>query len=97
MGKCYQGNCAAVECENTGKVSGVKYVGGIVGYFARHKDSYPEKIAGCKNSGYVVGVGFVGGIVGCVNRELIKESTNTGTVQGMYSYGDIYGELVVED
>ena len=97
MGKCYQGNCAAVECENTGKVSGVKYVGGIVGYFARHKDSYPEKIAGCKNSGYVVGVGFVGGIVGCVNRELIKESTNTGTMQGMYSYGDIYGELVVED
>ena len=97
MGKCYQENCAVVECENTGTVSGVKYVGGIVGYFAKHADSYPEEIAGCRNSGYVVGVGLVGGVVGYVNRELIKGSTNTGSVQGRYGYGDIYGELVVED
>ena len=97
MGKCYQENCVAVECENTGKVSGVKYVGGVVGYFAKHEDSHPKKIVGCKNSGCVAGVGCVGGIVGYVNRELIKESTNTGSVQGKYSYGDIYGELVVED
>ena len=75
----------------------MKYVGGIVGYFAKHADSYPEEIAGCRNSGYVVGVGLVGGVVGYVNRELIKGSTNTGSVQGRYGYGDIYGELVVED
>lgn len=96
MGKNKQGYGAVVECENTGNVSGVKYVGGIVGYF---KGNYrgQEEIAGCKNSGYVAGVGFVGGIVGYVNREAIKESTNTGSVQGKYSYGDIYGELIVEE
>lgn len=97
MGKCYQSVCAIVGCENVGKISGTKYVGGITGYYARDNGSRPEKISGCQNSGEIIGVGYVGGIVGYLCTDLVEESTNTGRVQGKYSYGDIYGKFVVEE
>ena len=61
-------------CYNTGSVSGIGSVGGVVGF------AY-ETITNCYNTGSVSGIGSVGGVVGFA-YETITNCYNTGSVTG---------------
>ncbi|MDR2010332.1 MAG: T9SS type A sorting domain-containing protein [Bacteroidales bacterium] len=70
-------------CYNTGKVTGIKYVGGVVGQTATTTNS-------C-NIGIVEAVGdFVGGIAGA---GIVNNSYNKASVSGNKAVGGIVGNL----
>lgn len=69
-----------LNCQFTGKVTGEKYAGGIIGYLTSYK--YTSKIVNCTNSGDVSGKTQVDGICGEYNSEyvIIENCVNTGTI-----------------
>lgn len=75
---------------NTGIVSGVNQVGGIIGLYSNNK-SY---VRYCYNAGIVRGVSQVGGIAGAqkvVNMETTHHNYNIGWVEGASMCGSICG------
>lgn len=80
-------NSSAVECENTGSVSGVQKVGGIAGAL------YWASVTGSSNSAAVsVSKDIVGGIAGYLwVQSTINDCENTGAVTGRAAIGGILG------
>ncbi len=79
-------------CYNIGDVTGVRSVGGVVG-FADY-----STITNCYSAGSVTGGGYVGGVVGYVNNSTITNCYNTGTVTGRYDYvGGVVGYAYSSD
>lgn len=79
--------CSFTNCINTGKITGKKDVGGIVGYHAY------ASITLCYNTGDVSGETNVGGIVGHDYREpTYSKCANAGTISAeQYYCGGIIG------
>ena len=85
-------------CQNTGFVTGVDNVGGIIGY-SKHTMLHDVVISKCKNTGSINGHSNLGGIIGndycghiiidgCDNSEYISSSgKNTGGIIGEASIG----------
>ncbi|TWH57575.1 putative repeat protein (TIGR02543 family) [Desulfitobacterium sp. LBE] len=70
-------------CENTGKVEGKNYVGGVVGNLMPGITVQNVTITNCKNSGGIIGHNqYVGGIVGCGQslQYVLKSCENSGEV-----------------
>lgn len=84
---------------NTGNITGVNYVGGIIGYYSNNNDML---LKNSDNSGGITGNSMVGGIVGsgggavigggglsgCVS---IENAENSGDIKGSGSVGGIMG------
>lgn len=62
-------NTKAINCTNTGNVSGTQNVGGIVGQLGR-----TSQLSNCTNSGKIYGILSAGGIVGYIAENSIIES-----------------------
>ena len=87
------------KCKNTGNVTGLYGVGGIVGKLGQNAaitdESKKTKISECYNTGTITGTGHVsteyssvGGIAGTTNQyNFIEYSYNKGSVKGTYSSG----------
>ena len=87
---------ALINCYNTGNVSGVNFVGGIVGVL--FADSETSKCLNCYNAGKVDGTGnYIGGIVGYNEGQLIENCFNTGIIKGGSRVGGIVGYNVIDD
>ena len=79
-------------CHNTGTVTGVQYIGGVVG---RNEGT----VTGCYNTGAVCGADSVGGVAGAIeNSGTVGESYNTGDVvaapAGNFQYAGQVGGVV---
>ncbi|MBQ6999757.1 MAG: leucine-rich repeat protein [Oscillospiraceae bacterium] len=72
-------------CHNSGFVSGVNQVGGIVGRINA------GSVENCSNSGTISGNQYVGGICGNVAGGAIRNCSNHGTVSGTEYIGGITG------
>lgn len=80
------------DCTNYGDVSGVNYVGGIVGD-AQTDGAY---VSGCENHGDVTGEEYVGGVAGMVydTAGQFADNASDGEVTGT---GDYVGDLIGAD
>ena len=78
----------AINCSNTGNVSGNKQTGGVAGYA-----SNSSTISSCYNTGNVSGDNYTGGVAGYAhNFSTISSCYNTGNVSGdNYTGGVISG------
>ena len=76
------GNGKAELISNSGKVEGVKYVGGLIGMF-------PGTISGVSNSGQVSGEDYVGGVAGYA--EIINDCHNNAEIKGNMDTGGVAG------
>ena len=77
----------AINCSNTGNVSGNKQTGGVAGY-ARISST----ISNCYNTGNVSGNEFTGGVAGyAYNSSTISSCYNTGNVSGDKNTGGVAG------
>ena len=88
------------DCHVTGTISGINYVGGIVGY--EHLNSLTATnnphVSGCTFSGIVTGTGsFVGGIVGMTSRQIQNCTVTTSTLTGDIDVGGIAGCMANAD
>ena len=97
VGLLYQ-SCLVMLCENNADISGVNYIGGIVGDAT--KDGSVEntvtKIEKCANYGTIKGTkNYVGGIMGYATGDdhtlVISETFNKGSVKGIENVGGIVG------
>ena len=78
---------AAINCYNTGNVTGGSYVGGVVG-----KGS---DVTDCYNTGSVTGGIDVGGVVGLIGKGSdVTDCYNTGSVTGVAEVGGVVGLAV---
>ena len=69
-------------CTNSGSVTGVNYVGGIVGH------AYTKNLSACSSTGNVTATGnYVGGVAGYVDG--IEETTNSTTGVTTYAYANV--------
>ena len=76
------------DCTNYGDVVGSQYTGGIVGYFQNAN----SRINNCANYGGIMGISsYTGGIVGYAVNVQVRNSYNTGNVQGTSYVGGILG------
>ena len=74
-------------CNTNGEVSGVEYVGGLVGY-------NEGTITNCNNSNKVHGGNSIGGIVGySTGSSAVKVCENNGEINGTSRVGGIVGNL----
>lgn len=73
-----ESHLAMFECTNKGKVTGVYYVGGIVG-FAKAQNRTVSRISDCSNSSVVEAEAYVGGIAGMLSNVLIASCSNDGS------------------
>ena len=74
-------------CYNTGTVSAIIAVGGVVGF-----NSPSGETANCYNTGEVSGsVNYVGGVVGYISSGTITNCYNIGAVNGGNSVGGVVG------
>ncbi len=80
-------------CKNSGTVSGLGHVGGVIGEST--VVAIPWAVANCENSGAVTGDSFTGGILGYVGSTKeasgIEACVNNGAVTGSSSTGGILG------
>ncbi|MGN0688324.1 MAG: chitobiase/beta-hexosaminidase C-terminal domain-containing protein, partial [Oscillospiraceae bacterium] len=74
------------KCINTGKVSGSKRVGGIVGWA-----DCLVKVDKCVNKGKISGTDHIGGIAGNSLQSLVKECWNEGEITGTNYVAGIVG------
>ena len=87
------------ECYNIGSVSGLNYIGGIIGSASFSIDAELKSwITECYNSGSVNGeLFYLGGIVGLANSCIISNCYNIGLLSGPDAIGGIvgmfYGEI----
>ncbi len=72
-------------CGNTGAVSGIEEVGGVLGY-----TDWDSTVIGCFNTGAVSGSTYIGGVVGN-NNGIFSDGYNTGAVSGMDYVGGVSG------
>ena len=86
----YNNNGTVSNCSNSGTVTGVQIVGGIVGYSSGSGSG--GKVSNCSNSGTVTGTLWAGGIVGYTefNGDVLNCS-NSGTVTGGEAVGGVVG------
>ena len=74
-------------CYNTGMVSGIIAVGGVVGF-----NSTSAETSNCYNSGDVSGsVNYIGGVVGYISAGTITNCYNIGLVNGGNNVGGVVG------
>ena len=79
-------NTNVTGCTNSGTVSGLNFLGGIVG------QAQQATVQRCFNSGAVTGNSSpIGGIVGLANRATVQDCGNNGTVTRADSSGDCGG------
>ena len=80
------GNTNVTGCTNSGTVSGLNFLGGIVG------QAQQATVQRCFNSGAVTGNSSpIGGIVGFANQATVQDCGNNGTVTRADSSGDCGG------
>ena len=83
--------CSAIilNCYNTGRVTGVKSVGGVLG----RNDAYNSTAtaSNCYNTGIVTGEDRVGGVVG----QIYASNSGTVTVSNCYNTGSVTGNEYV--
>ncbi len=82
-----------IDCENSGNVSGVQNVGGIIGHCYFYSGI---TIGSCSNSGSISGsIIGVGGIIGTINTShgTFSELSNSGTVSGQDFTSGIFGQV----
>lgn len=79
------------KCKNTGKVTGLCYVAGIVG------NAQNGTTSNCINEGIIIATAtssaVCGGIIGDNNNNKILNCTNKGSVEGISNTGGIVGRL----
>ena len=93
VGICVNGGLEVDNCYSTGKVSGMKWVGGLIGY-QRTAQGSPVLIRNCYSSADVSGSTCVGGLMG--ENEPECEITNcyaTGDVSASDKAGGLIGVL----
>jgi hypothetical protein len=78
------------ECGNEGNVTGINYVGGIIG---TGRNNYPITINNSYNFGLINGSSYVGGMVGVSFDLNIMESINFGNVSGLQYIGGLVGQV----
>ena len=81
--------CMITNCYNTGSVSGLSNVGGVVGFADN------SAVTNCYNTGSVNASGnYVGGVVGSVgiHTGVVENCYNTGLVSGSSKVGGVVGE-----
>jgi len=84
-------NGTITHCYNTGIVSGLTEVGGLVGYSEKNTITY------CHNHGIISGLSEVGGLVGYNVRVSLINCYNTGTVSGrLNNIGGLVGRNQAE-
>lgn len=96
------------DCKNTGKITAVQEVGGIIGSQCAEKGSIYNKekrvgtfvVKNCENVGEISGNNMLSGIIGhSVSKDgastTIKDCTNTGTIEGSV-VGGIVGTGMIE-
>ena len=78
---------------NSGNVTGIQYVGGILGTFRNSGSSTTMTFSQCQNSGHVTGDNAVGGLIGRLQYKASAFSDNTisGTIKGKTNVGNLYG------
>lgn len=74
--------------KNTGDVSGMNYVGGIIG----NGNEYVSELSMCENTGDVEGNDFVGGYAGRANGTTMRLLKNNRTITGRGYVGGIAGQ-----
>jgi formylglycine-generating enzyme required for sulfatase activity len=99
-------NDTIISCENYGNVSGMTYVGGIVGFFGAGSSSssqtFSYKCVNCKNAGTITAKGkteaypgrkYAGGIIGIVKNpgNIIYNCINTGSITSTGSFFQVAG------
>ena len=87
----YGGDVSYMNLENTGKITGKDYTGGIVGYYAN--SSYIVSIGKWTNGGAIVGSSYAAGLMGYGNLKKLTASDlkNTGDVTGTVYVGGLIG------
>jgi|GEM_PF-3965409 len=93
------------DCQNSGRVSGLTYVGGIIGrhryyhsygsyYSGYDSDIVTVNVASCVNSGLISGTTFVGGISGWLDVYRYCYRTNNGLLhaENLTNRGNVEGE-----
>ena len=83
----YYAKLKFTSCENKAAVSGVDYVGGIVG----RADSYVSEISLCKNEDAITGNMYVGGYAGYASGTTMRSLENRQTITGKAYLGGIAG------
>ena len=94
-------SCMVTGCTNSGAVSGVQPVGGIVGEnadgssYSLSQNYTPATVQNCVNTGNVTGGYCAGGVVGANAYGTVKSCFSTGTVQWAVGFeGKIFGGVV---
>ena len=77
-------NSGVTLCVNNANISGIRYVGGIVGLAM-------AKCLACTNNGNITSDLFAGGIIGCSKSEGAERCLNTGNVSSSSHAGGIIG------
>ena len=83
----YGANIIISNCSATGKISGDKRVGGLIGYIT----GSISKVIGCFATCSTSGMDFVGGLVGYINNCEINNCYTTGEISGLGSDGGVGG------
>jgi len=83
----WNNNGTITNCATSGSVSGVKEVGGLVGFHGYSNGT----ISGCNAAMSVTGLENVGGLVGYNQDGLIEKSYTTGQVNGITNTGGLVG------
>ncbi|MDO4543282.1 MAG: GLUG motif-containing protein [Clostridia bacterium] len=73
-------------CYNTATISGMRIVGGLVGY-----NDWHSAVTDCYNTGTVSGTGDVGGVVGYNSQGTVTTCHNTGNVSSNSNVGGVLG------
>ena len=88
---CVNGPIYVNTCLNEGDITGINYVGGIVG---DSTDSGVVEVDSCINKGKVIGENGSGGIIGRCGKGTISDNVNYGVVIGKEYTGGIVGHAL---